>query len=470
MTTEDGFKKRVLVIGGGPGGYTAAIRAAQLGCSVTLAERDKVGGTCLNVGCVPTKALLHEAGILRSVASMSANGTVSGSISVDMQNLQKYKNSIVAKLRRGVEALLRSNGIRLIKGSASFISGDTALISSNEETERIGADAFIVATGASPVLPQIDGIGFENIHTSDGALAFDFIPKSIFILGAGAVGMEFASFFSGIGAKTTVAEMAPNILPGIDAEITDILAHSMTSQGVDLLVGASVAKFSESASGVTVSLDTKDGASAIEVERVLVCAGRRPDIAGLNLGAAGVSVVKGKIWSDSFMRTSNPIIYAIGDCTSPIMLAHVAEREGEIAASNIMGNSLEMTYGTCPAAVYTIPEIGSVGLSENDARKEGIDIQVGRFPLAANAKSLINGYANGLIKVTVGKKYGEILGAQMIGPNVTDLLGETVLAIDMEVTVDEMKNAVHPHPSVCEALREAVMDAAGEAISLPKRG
>jgi dihydrolipoamide dehydrogenase len=262
--------------------------------------------------------------------------------------------------------------------------------------------------------------------------------------------------------------MAPNILPGMDTEITDILARSMRLQGVNFLTGSGVTEFSASASGITANVNTKDTSCLVEAERALICAGRKPNLGGLHLETAGVTVVKGKIWSDSHMRTSNPLIYAIGDCTSPIMLAYVAEREGEIAASNIVGDNLEMKYDSCPAAIFTSPEIGSAGLSEDDARKKGIEIRIGRFPLAANAKSLINGCSGGLIKTIVGKRYGDILGVHMIGPGVTDILGEAVLAIDIEVTAEEMKNAVHPHPSVCEALREAVMDAAGEAISLPK--
>jgi dihydrolipoamide dehydrogenase len=342
------------------------------------------------------------------------------------------------------------------------------LVSTDKDTEKMSADAFIVATGASPVLPPISGIGLENIHTSEEVLNFNFIPKSIFILGAGAVGIEFASFFSGIGSNVTVAELAPNILPGMDTEITDILARSMRLQGVNFLTGRSVTKFSASTSGVTASISSKDRDSTVEAERALICVGRKPNLDGLRLEMAGVTVAKGKIWSDSHMCTSNPIIYAIGDCTSPLMFAYVAEREGEIAASNIVGGNLEMKYDSCPAAIYTSPEIGSAGLSEDDARKKGIEIQIGRFPLAANAKSLINGCSDGLIKTIVSKKYGDVLGVHMIGPGVTDILGEAVLAIDIEVTAEEMKNAVHPHPSVCEALREAVMDARGEAISLPR--
>lgn len=462
--------KRVAVIGGGPGGYVAAIRAAQLGAEVTLIEKGALGGVCLNVGCIPTKVLLHTAEAYTAAKEGALIGLRAENVSVDWSGLMARKKAVVDTLVGGVGTLMASNGITVLRGTASFASAkeiDVALNDGGKMTVR--ADAVIVATGSEPAVPPIPGFDLEGVITSTEALSLDGLPESVVLVGGGVIGMEFASIFSTFGVKVTVVEMLPEILPMIDGEIVSILKGVLLRKGVVFHTSSKVTAVEKKGKKLAVSVETPEGKTVLEAQKVLVSVGRRPVTKGLGLEALGVAVERGRIQTDKKMETAVKGVYAIGDCASPIMLAHVASREGEVAAENIMGHGVEMDYKTVPSAVYTAPEIASVGLSEKEALEKGFRVKVGRFPLMANGKSLIMNETDGMVKYVVDEKYDEILGVHLIGPRATDLIVEGALALRLEATVDEILTTVHAHPTVGEALLEGAMAVRGQALSLPKK-
>ena len=465
-----GAEKRVSIIGGGPGGYVAAIRAAQLGAKVTLVEKGPIGGTCLNVGCIPTKVLLHTAEVFSEIGHAKDLGISVTGASVDWNALMMRKNAAVQTLTGGVTTLLRSNGVRVLAGEASFVSsGEIVVRSANGGEEKVEHDAAIIATGSEAFVPPVPGFDLPGVITSTEALSLSRIPKSMTLVGGGVIGVEFASIFASFGTSLTIVEMLPEILPNIDEEITGILKATLLQRGVRIHTSSKVTGVRRSDTGLVVAVETPDGRMDIEAECVLVCVGRKPNTSALALDRAGVSVDRGRIVTDQHMRTSQAGIYAVGDCTSPIMLAHVASREGVVAAENIMGHDVVMDYRTTPSAIYTSPEVASVGLTERQAGEKGIAVRVGRFPLAANGKSMIVNDVAGIVKYIVDEKYGEILGLHIIGPRATDLIVEGALAIRLEATVDEIVTTIHAHPTIGEALAEAALASRSEAIHLPKK-
>ncbi len=464
-------KKRITVIGGGPGGYVAAIRAAQLGAEVTLVEKGTLGGTCLNVGCIPTKVLLHTADLLSEIRHSGDLGIVVPEASIDWGAVQKRREMAVETLTGGVSALLRSNGVRVLEGEASFLSAEDVVVrSAGGREEIVRHDAAIIATGSDVFIPPVPGFDLPGVITSTEALSLPEVPKSMVIVGGGIIGVEFASAYSSFGTALMIIEMLPEILPNIDEEITGILKGSLLQRGVEIHTSSKVSGVRQGGNGLVVSVETPEGPKEITVEKVLVCVGRRPNTSGLAPEKAGVAVERGRIVTDSHMRTTHPGIYAVGDCTSPIMLAHVASREGEVAAENIMGGNVAMDYRTVPSAIYTSPEVASVGMTEKQAIAKGLSVRTGRFPLSANGKSIIMNDVSGIVKYIVDEKYGEILGLHIIGPRATDLIVEGALAIRTEATVDEIVTTVHAHPTIGEALAEAALASRNEAIHLPRRG
>ncbi|MDR2522559.1 MAG: dihydrolipoyl dehydrogenase [Synergistaceae bacterium] len=459
------LSKRVLVIGGGPGGYVAAIRAAQLGAAVTLIEKNKLGGTCLNVGCIPTKALLHSAELYTAMKREGPSiGIFADNLRFDWTAIMKRKNQVVDQLVKGVEGLLRSNGVERVQGEARFVSPGAVQACGNV----FEADAFIVATGSEPAMPPIPGLGSGRVVTSDGALSFEVLPQSIAIAGGGVIGVEFASVFASFGVAVTVVEMLPRILPNADAEVAGILRQSLESRGVTFHTGARLNNVTQGAEGLTLSVTAETGSVELTVNKLLVAAGRRPYTKNLGLESLGVAMERGRVLVNERMETSVKNIYAIGDCASRILLAHVASREGEVAAENVMGRPTAMDYKTVPSAVYTSPAVASVGLSEDDARKEGYHVRVGRFPLFTNGKSVVAGDTEGLIKIVSDDRYGEALGVHIVGGPATDMIGEGGLALQLEATLDEIVSTIHAHPTVSEALSEAALASWDRAIHLPK--
>ncbi len=459
------MSKRIIVIGAGPGGYVAAIRAAQLGASVTIVEKGPFGGTCLNVGCIPTKVLLHSAELFTAIRKEGPSiGIFADNVRVDWPGVMKRKAQVVKRLTTGVGSLLRSNAVTHVPGEAKLVAPNAVEIAG----QRLEADAVIIAAGSVPAVPPIPGLDLDGVITSDGALSLDALPESIAIAGGGVIGVEFASVFASFGIPVTVVEMLPRILPNIDAEAAEILRKSLVKKGVTFHTASKLQSVAKSGAGLRLQVETPDGPVTVEVARLLVATGRRPNTAGLGLEGLGVAMDRARIVTDERMRTNIPNLYAIGDCTSKIMLAHVAEHEGQVAAENIMGHDAVMDYRAVPSAIYTSPAVASVGLTEEEARQAGHAVKVGRFPLIANGKSLIAGETEGMVKIIACEPYDEILGVHIVGGPATDMIAEGGLALRLEATLGEILTTIHAHPTVSEAVAEAAMAALGRAIHMPR--
>lgn len=459
---------KLVVIGGGPGGYVAAIRGAQLGAEVTLIEKENLGGTCLNVGCIPTKVLLHSSELLNEIKEAKTLGIeVNEEVKVNWTQLQNRKTIVVNTLVSGVSSLLEHNKVKVINGTATFEGKNSIKVTKDQgESENIQFDNVIISSGSIPFIPPIEGRELEGVIDSTGALSLDSIPKSMVIIGGGVIGIEFANIFNSLGCKVTVIEMLPFILPPVDREISEILKGKLKGDGIDIYNNCKVTKVEKSNENLNVSFEENNSKLNINTEKVLIAVGRRANISNLNLESIGVSTEKGCIWVNDSMETNIKGIYAIGDCTGKNMLAHVASDQGIIAVENIMGKHKKMDYKTVPACVYTKPELASVGLTEEQVKEKGIDYKVGKFPLMANGKSLIMNEISGIIKIIADKKYDEVLGVHILGPRATDLITEGALALRLETTLQEIATTVHAHPTVGEAIKEAVLAVNKEAIHI----
>ena len=461
----------VVVVGGGPGGYVAAIRAAQLGGKVTLIEKNKLGGTCLNVGCIPTKVLLHAAEALTEAKHMDNLGIQVSVNGIDWKAVQSRKGAVTNQLVSGVTGLMKANKIRVIEGTASFASKTALEVVKKDGTkENVPFDKVILATGSVPAVPPIPGVK-ENAACVDstGALAFDHVPETLLVIGGGVIGMELATAYSRFGAKVTVVEAMPKLLPMMDGELTAMLRKKMEASGVTILTEAKVQSVEAAPVGAKVQVEVGGKVESFEAEKVLVAVGRRTDTEALGLDKVGIAHDRGRITVNDKMETNVPNIYAIGDCLGKVMLAHVASAQGEVAAENALGETAVYDGKTNPSCVYTDPEFAGVGLTEEKAIEEAIPYQVGKFPLMANGKALIMNGGEGMIKFIIGKEYGEVLGVHILGPRATDLIGECALAIGMEATVDEIYATIHAHPTVTEAVREAALAATKRAIHIPNK-
>lgn len=461
----------VVVVGGGPGGYVAAIRAAQLGGKVTLIEKNKLGGTCLNVGCIPTKVLLHAAEALTEAKHMDNLGIQVSVNGIDWRAVQSRKEAVTNQLVSGVTGLMKANKIRVIEGTASFASKTTLEVVKKDGTkENVPFDKVILATGSVPAVPPIPGVK-ENAACVDstGALAFDHVPETLLVIGGGVIGMELATAYSRFGAKVTVVEAMPKLLPMMDGELTAMLRKKMEASGVTILTEAKVQSVEAAPVGAKVQVEVSGKVESFEAEKVLVAVGRRTDTEALGLDKVGIAHDRGRITVNDKMETNVPNIYAIGDCLGKVMLAHVASAQGEVAAENALGETAVYDGKTNPSCVYTDPEFAGVGLTEEKAKEEGIPYQVGKFHLMANGKALIMNGGEGMIKFIIGKEYGEVLGVHILGTRATDLIGECALAIGMEATVDEIYATIHAHPTVTEAVREAALAATKRAIHIPNK-
>ncbi|EDU37132.1 dihydrolipoyl dehydrogenase [Clostridium sporogenes] len=459
---------KLVVIGGGPGGYVAAIRGAQLGAEVTLIEKEKLGGTCLNMGCIPTKVLLHSSELLNEIKEAKILGIeVNNEVKVNWPQLQNRKNTVVNTLVSGVSTLLEHNKVKVINGTAAFEGKSSIKVTKDQgESENIQFDNVIISSGSVPFIPPIKGKELEGVIDSTGALSLDSIPKSMVIIGGGVIGIEFANIFNSLGCKVTVIEMLPFILPPVDREISEILKEKLKKDGIDIYNNCKVTKIENNNENLKVSFEEDNSKLNIEAQKVLIAVGRRANISNLNLESTGVYIEKGYIWVNDNMETNIKGIYAIGDCTGKNMLAHVASDQGIIAVENIMGKNKKMDYKTVPACVYTKPELASVGLTEEQAKEKGIDYKVGKFPLIYNGKSLIMNDTEGFIKIIADKKYEEVLGVHILGPRATDLITEAALALRLEATLEEIITTVHAHPTIGEAMKEASLAVNKEAIHM----
>jgi dihydrolipoamide dehydrogenase len=459
----------VIVIGGGPGGYVAAIRAAQLGAKVTVIEKEHLGGTCLNVGCIPTKCLLHSAELISQIKDQGADiGVKVSGVEVDFPQVIKHKNDISKQLTGGVAGLLKLNKVKKIDGEATFVGEKKLSVKKADgSVEEMTADAIIVATGSVNSVPPIPGIKENpNCIDSTGALSLETLPKTMVVIGGGVIGLELACAYAAFGTKITVVEAMDHMLPMLDGDLTKIGVAHMKKMGMDFHLECPVQSVETSPAGAKVVCKNKAGETvSFEAEKVLVAIGRRANTASLNLEAGGIDNDRGRILVNDKMQTNVPGVYAIGDCVmGHAQLAHTASAMGEVAAENICGHEAVYDEKTNPTCVYIEPEAASVGLTEEQCKAQGIDYKVGKFPMSANGKALILNGGEGLVKIIAGKEYGEILGMHIIGPRATDLIAEGALAIGEEMTLDEIINTIHSHPTVTETLREAALHAEKRAI------
>jgi dihydrolipoamide dehydrogenase len=459
--------KKLIVVGGGPGGYVAAIAAAQAGAEVHLIEREHLGGTCLNVGCIPTKVLLHSALIYEDIASGSVAGVTAVGLRFDIAELLRHKEQIVKSLVGGVGGLLRANGVHLHTGNATIKSASAVTIDADGSTDTVEGDAIIISTGSVPAVIPFPGHDLPQVMDSTGALAPEAVPESLLIVGGGVIGVEFASFYNAIGTKVTIVEMLDEILPPVDKDVAALMRRILTDKGVGILTGAKLQSVEAEGDAVTVQVETSEGATRIAVEKVLVAVGRKPNTDGLGLESVGVQTERGAIVVDENFETSAKGIYAIGDCNAKIMLAHAASAQGEAVVSHILTGMHHYNGKVIPSCVYTFPEIASVGITEQEAKARDLDYRCGVFSLSGNGKAKIGGDNGGFIKIIADAEFGEVLGAHLIGPGVTEMIGEPAMVMSMEGTVDDIIRTIHAHPTVSEAIGEAAMSVFGNAIHWP---
>ena len=464
---------KIVIIGGGPGGYVAAIRAAQLGAAVTLVENKYLGGTCLNVGCIPTKVLLHTSELLDLLKNDAKElGITISDYHGDWPKLQKRKTKIIKKLVGGVNGLLKNNGITQIMGTAVFVNKHQIKVISEKQdqvttgSQVIDFDFAIIATGSKPVIPPIPGSNHPDVITSDTALSLDAVPASLGIIGGGVIGCEFASIYNAFGCKVTIIEMLPEIVANMDADIVKPLKAKLQKDGVEIFTGTRVESIQENPDGLAITTSSPAGEQIITVAKVLLSVGRKAELETLELAQAGIETARGAIVVNKKMQTNVPHIYAVGDCNGGVMLAHVASAEGIVAVETIIGKRSQIDFKTIPYCVYTKPELASVGMTEAQARDQGYEVKVGTFPMAVNGKAMIMGETTGVVKYVTDAATGEILGLHMAGPRATDLIVEGALAIRLEATVAELMATIHAHPTVGEALMEAAHAVNGEAIHL----
>ena len=455
---------KVTVIGGGVGGYPAAIRAARRGAQVTLVEKGLLGGVCLNWGCIPTKSLLQSGQIVQTIRDAGRFGISCKEYKINFRDVMRRKNSVVGQLRQGVEKLLAAKKIRVIKGTGSLVDASTVHVA--ETDEKVPSDKIILATGSRPIKLPIPGGSEDSIWDSDQFLDMKRLPKSVAIVGGGFIGVEFAQILHRLGAKVTILEMMETLVPTMDKEIALALQQRIVEEGIQVLTQAGVKKLERSDTTHKVTYTTGDETKTSHVDQVVVSVGRRPDLSALHLDRVGLAHTKNGITVNEHMGTNIPGIYAVGDAVGGIMLAHVATAEGECAAVNATGERRAMNYRAVPSCIYTSPEVASVGRSEEEARKQ-YDVQVGRFPFHGCGKALVLNETYGMVKIVSEKKYGEVLGVHIIGPHATDLIAEAVLGMTMEMTVDELAHAIHPHPTLSEAIMESALSLSGGAVHMP---
>ncbi len=464
-----GGKKSVIVIGGGPGGYVAAIRAAQLGAEVTVVEKQYLGGTCLNVGCIPTKCLLHSAELVEQIKTQGKDiGVEVEGVKVNFPQVIAHKNAISKQLTSGVAGLLKMNKVKKVDGTAKF-TGEKQLevTKADGSKETMTADAIIVATGSINAQPPIPGLKENpNCIDSTGALSLEKLPQTMVVIGGGVIGLELACAYAAFGTKITVVEAMDHMLPMLDGDLTKIGVAHMKKMGMDFHLECPVQSVESSPVGAKVVCKDKSGKTvSFEAEKVLVAIGRKANTAGLDLAAGKIDNDKGRILVNDKMETNVPGVYAIGDCVfGHAQLAHTASAMGEVASENICGLEAHYCEKTNPTCVYMEPEAASVGLTEEQCKAQGIAYKVGKFPMSANGKALILNGGEGLVKIIAGAEYGEILGMHIIGPRATDLIAEGALAIEGEMTLDEIVDTIHSHPTVTETMREAALNAEKRAI------
>ena len=456
----------IAVIGGGPGGYVSAIRAAQLGASVVLIEKNKIGGTCLNTGCIPTKCFVKSAHLYDEIQGSAKFGVQSGQATIDIEQVVKRKNEVVASLSGGIRYLLNHWNIQFIEGEAK-VSQNAISVKNSKVEAMIHAKNVIIATGSSPATLNIPGADLSIVLTNEEILNIKKVPESLTVIGGGVIGMEFAFIFNSFGTKVTVIEFLNDILFSFDEDLGEIITEECKKRGIELYTKASVEEISLAEDGQAITVFSQEGEKHFVIgESVLMSVGRKPNLSAVDLAELCVELNErhNGIQVNENMRTSNPTVFAIGDITGKIQLAHVASHQGIVAAENCMGKESAMDYSAIPSAVFLSPEIGVVGLCEREAKRAGIPYKVGKFPFSANGKALSQGESKGFVKILFNEETHQILGAAVIGPGATDLISNFTYYILNKTDYRTLSDLVFAHPTTSESVHEAILSITGEAI------
>lgn len=455
----------VIIIGGGPGGYVAALKLGMLGASVILIEKDTIGGTCLNRGCIPTKALLHSAELYVQAKAGAAIGVESSDVSINLEQVCAYKDSVVAKLVRGVKGLLKARKVQVIKGQAKFAGPKTIAVQTTDGQQKtVSAGNIIIATGSKAGMPPIAGIDGRNVITSTEALDVKALPGSLAVIGGGVIGMEIGSVYADFGANVTVIEAMERILPNMDEEISEAFVQHIGKK-MKVYTSARVESISDTGRDQKAVKFIADG-QPLEVitDQVLACTGRIPDTSSLDLESAGVATDGARVITNTHYETNVPGIYCIGDANGKVMLAHAASAQGIAVAQHIIGGQSLIKQDIVPSCVYTTPEIASVGITEQQAKQQGIAYKTGLFHLRANGRSLIMQQPEGFVKIIGGTAYNEVLGVHIMGPYATELIAQCAVVMKLEGCVDDIAHTIHAHPTMSESVMEAAEEFLGGAI------
>lgn len=457
----------VLVLGSGPGGYVAAIRASQLGLKSAVVERESLGGICLNWGCIPTKALLKTAEVRDYFAHANEYGLQAGDVNIDFPAVIKRSRGVADKMSKGVQFLLKKNKVDVLMGEGRLVAKNKLRVTADGKTTEYTAKHVVLAVGGrARELPGLE-IDHEKILGYRDAMVLPTIPKSLIVMGSGAIGTEFAHFYNKMGTEVTIVEYADRMMPAADPEVSKAMEKAFKKDGIKFLPKTKVTAADRSGEGVTVTLEGPNGQEKLHADRLLSAVGVVANTAGIGLEELGVELDRGLIKVDGYLQTNVAGLYAIGDCVPGPALAHKASAEGVLVAEHIAGHAVQpLDYGNVPSCVYTQPELAWVGLTEPEAKEQGYDIKVGTFPFTASGKATAAGKNTGFVKLIFDAKYGEFLGAHMIGANVTEMIAEAVVARKLETTGHEIMKSVHPHPTLSEAVMEAAAAAYGEVIHL----
>ena len=460
---------QALVIGSGPGGYVAGIRLGQLKVKAMVVEKAEPGGICLNVGCIPSKALITASKTYDKLKHGADIGLFADNLRVDMKKMQTWKGEVVAKLTGGVRQLLKSNGCDYRAGTAKIVGPGTVEITNGASVTTVTAEHIVVATGSRPI--EVPGFPFDGkrVVDSTGALAFAEVPERFVVVGGGYIGIEIGTLYAKLGAKVTVVEALPSILPGTDPEMAQLVARKLKKLGVEIVTGAKASAWAEKDGHAVVTLQVGSETRTIDTDKILVAVGRRPNSEGLGLETIGVTVERGFVPVDRALRTNVPGVYAIGDLVGQPMLAHKASHEAEVVAEVIAGHHAEMDVRCIPAVIFSDPEVATAGLSAEEATRQGREVKVGKFPFAALGRAIANSDTDGFVKVVIDAHSKEVLGVHIVGNGASDIIAEGALAIEMGALAEDLSLTIHAHPTLPEAIMEAAKASLGEAIHVVNR-